>query len=160
MYNIETLIVKMANNAEGQKELNIVVEANESIADQSVPEFEQDMETGNSVIEKKDSVEKVDNNVEERILPDERRGKVKDWGEMSYYLPKDLSDRDQGLLRGYFRAQILIVKGRRIRASRLLRGLDKLAGFTEFEDDNEELLKKVDIAVRGETYRGKPTPNI
>ena len=89
------------------------------------------------------------------IRPD-RVGKVRDWAEMSSFLDSRINPDNRKLLRGYYRAQLFIACDRKTKAGKLLKNLDK-KGLEKFEldRDNDEILKAIDIAVRGSTNRDK-----
>ncbi|MCX6704521.1 MAG: hypothetical protein NTZ07_03710 [Candidatus Woesebacteria bacterium] len=73
---------------------------------------------------------------------------------MSSFLPADAVAECERFLRGYFRAQLLLESGKKVKAKRIFDALDKAAGYTEFEDSNHALLKMIDMAVRGESRWG------
>lgn len=87
--------------------------------------------------------------VSNNIVPEGRIGRVHDWGEMSSLIPPDSMDKSERFLRGYFKAQILLESGKKVKARRLFSALDKTTGYKDFEDSNHDLLKFIDIAVRG-----------
>ncbi|KKQ50612.1 MAG: hypothetical protein US95_C0001G0006 [Candidatus Woesebacteria bacterium GW2011_GWB1_38_5] len=83
---------------------------------------------------------------------------IKSWSEISSKLP-DSIDADYGnFIRDYFRAQLRLAQGKRVKAGRIFHSLDKRTGFAEFEASNEPLLAAIDIAVRGETKRTEVIP--
>ncbi len=86
-------------------------------------------------------------------IPEERQGKVHDFGEMKGFFPDSLGEGEINFLRRYFRVQLNIQKGKRKSATKEMLGLAKRTGWNEFEEQNKELLAKVDIAVRGVTTR-------
>jgi len=75
----------------------------------------------------------------------------KNWADIKSHLPPDFDPRYKKFLRSYFRAQLLIANGRKIKAGRIFTGLEKKAGYNEFEEENKSFLAAVDLAVRGET---------
>ncbi|MEK7112808.1 MAG: hypothetical protein AAB875_05790 [Patescibacteria group bacterium] len=76
---------------------------------------------------------------------------ARSWADISSKLPEDFSPHYENFARSYFRAQLRIAKGQKRRASEILRGLDKKAGYLEFEQSNLPLLTAIDLAVRGTT---------
>ena len=78
---------------------------------------------------------------------------ARNWAMISACIPEDLDPHYKNFVRGYFRAQVRIEAGDKKRGRRILEGLDKITGFKEFEDSNQELLAAIDIAVRGRTNR-------
>ena len=88
------------------------------------------------------------------VIPPERKGKVRDWGEMEgYFNPLKIDPSCVRFLRCYFRSQLLIIEGKPVKAKRLLNRLDKWTGFADFEEMNQKLLSIVDLGVRGKTIR-------
>lgn len=55
------------------------------------------------------------------------------------------------ILEGYFRAQKHLAEGEKIKARELFKHLKKISGYVEFEDEHRDLLRAIDIAVRGES---------
>ena len=97
---------------------------------------------------------------QERLLseiPEDRKGKVKDFGEMKHFLQNQLHGGELNLLKSYFSVQIQArgknegSEGRRKKAREMYRGLKEKQGWEEFADKRISLLVLVDIAVRGET---------
>ena len=86
-----------------------------------------------------------------RILPKERRGRMKNWSEMSSYLPDELNPHHLKFFRSYFRAQLRIAEGKKKKAGEILEGLVKKPGYNEFEMQNKLLLAVIDIGARGKT---------
>ena len=84
-------------------------------------------------------------------VPEERIGKVHDLGEMSSFLPTEAVTEHKRFLRGYFRAQLFLNEGNRVKAKKLFNGLDKTAGYLDFEESNHNLLTTIDMAVRGKS---------
>lgn len=84
-------------------------------------------------------------------IPEERHGKVHDFGEMKGFFPDSLGGREMNFLKQYFGVQIKIQKGKRKNATEKMRGLANKMGWNEFEEEKRELLAMIDIAVRGET---------
>lgn len=86
-------------------------------------------------------------------IPEERMGEVRDWGEMSHYLPDDINPHDRRYLRAYFRSQIFIADGKPTKARRLFRRLSNWTGYDEFEEKESsiEMLRTVDMGVKGHT---------
>lgn len=95
-----------------------------------------------------EEIRKPSNNVLET-----RKGKIKQWTELSYYLPKDVDPHHKRFLKGYFRAQLKIADGQKVRAREIFDGLVKKKGYEEFEEENQALLAAIDIVVRGFTNR-------
>lgn len=85
------------------------------------------------------------------IIPQDKAGGIRDWAEMQGCLPDDITPGDKKYLHSYFRAQIFIVSDKKRKASRLFRHLSNLTGYNEFERNNVELLRCVDVAVKGST---------
>ena len=85
------------------------------------------------------------------LLPEAKVGKVTDWGEMKTYLPKDVGPRQKKLLRAYFGGQLLISRGKKVKARRRFKVLKRIPDYIDFEDNNRELLILVDRAVKGKT---------
>ncbi len=87
-------------------------------------------------------------------IPEERQGKVRSWSEMSYYLElTGLDACDSRFARSYFRAQKFIADDKKVKAKRLFNALDKMTGYSEFEEQNSFLLMTIDVAVRGKSVR-------
>lgn len=86
-----------------------------------------------------------------RILPKERRGRMRTWSEMSSYLPDELNPHHLKFFRSYFRAQLRIAEGKKKKAQEIFKGLVKKPGYNEFETQNKLLLAVIDIGARGET---------
>lgn len=84
-------------------------------------------------------------------VPEGRIGRVHDWGEMSSFLPTDVVIENKRFLRGYFKAQLLLNQGNKVKAGKLFNVLDKAAGYPDFEESNHNLLKIIDMAVRGQS---------
>lgn len=95
-----------------------------------------------------------------RRLEETRRGYAKSWAEIKGHLSEDFNKHHLGFVRDYFRVQLRIAKGQKVRAKEIMNGLVKRTGFEEFEMNNEPILAAVNIAVRGSTNRkelnGKP----
>lgn len=88
-------------------------------------------------------------------FPQGKKGKVIDWGEMKLYFPNDLPESELNLLRGYFKAQLNMKEGKHKKADEIFDALDKNPDFLNLEEEKENLFASIDIAVRGETNRGK-----
>jgi hypothetical protein len=73
------------------------------------------------------------------------------WSEIKTKLPEKLSPEEKNFARGYFRAQLRLRLGRKVRAGKIFRSLDKNEHYLKFEDNNHSLLAAIDLAVRGET---------
>ncbi len=84
-------------------------------------------------------------------IPEDRIGRVHDWGEMSSFLPADAVMESKRFLRGYFRAQVFLKEDKKVKAKVIFSALDRTTGYIDFEDSNHSLLKTIDIAVRGES---------
>jgi len=78
---------------------------------------------------------------------------AKHWSDINLQLPEEFNPHYRSFIRDYFRAQLRIEEGNRKKASRILSGLDKRPGFTQFEFKNEQVLAAIDIAVHGSTKR-------
>jgi hypothetical protein len=100
-----------------------------------------------------DTLIKDGKNVEEA-----RRVYAKSWADIKIQLPKDFSPHNIGFVRDYFRVQLRIARGQKVRAKELMSGLVKRTGFEEFESSNESILAAIDIAVRGSTNRDGVKP--
>jgi len=87
----------------------------------------------------------------DNTVPEDRIGKVHDWGEMSSFLPSDIVAESERFLRAYFKAQLFLQEGKRVKAKRLFSGLDRTTGYSDFEDSNQDVLRIIDLAVRGES---------
>jgi len=87
--------------------------------------------------------------------PEESMGKVNNWSDMKSILPmEDVNKlRAEKLLRGYFRSQLLLSRGKKVKAERLIRCLDRYPEFRKLEDEHEYLFKAIDYAVKGSTNR-------
>ena len=86
-------------------------------------------------------------------IPEDRLGKVENFGEMKVYLPNDLTEGELKMLHGYFDAQKQLKKGKKKHADRKFDQLDKKTGFREFENRREGTFRLVDLAARGSTNR-------
>lgn len=82
-----------------------------------------------------------------------RKGKIRQWSELSYHLPENISPHHECFLKGYFKAQLRITEGQKVRAREIFDGLVKKKGYKEFEENNQVLLAAIDIVVRGATNR-------
>ena len=96
-------------------------------------------------------------------LPEDRVGKVRDFGEMKTYLPDDLREGTLNLLDEYFKATRLIQKGKKTKARKKLKGLEnrklgKDRDFKKFEVENRDLLSRIQKAVLGRSSQDKTTP--
>lgn len=89
----------------------------------------------------------------ETVFSKDIKGKVKDWGQMSYLLPDGIPTRNQKFLKAYFRAQVRLIEGSKNKAAKILEGLGKRDGFNKFEEEEDGLFASIDIAVRGQTNR-------
>ncbi len=78
---------------------------------------------------------------------------VRCWSDIASHLPNDFKPRYNDFVRGYFRAQLRVAKGQRVRAREIFKGLDRRRGFKEFEKDNQSLLAAIDIVVTGKSNR-------
>jgi hypothetical protein len=70
---------------------------------------------------------------------------------MSSFLPTEAVTKHKRFLRGYFRAQLLLSEDNKVKARQLFKGLDKITGYSDFEDSNQGLLRTIDMAVKGES---------
>jgi hypothetical protein len=87
------------------------------------------------------------------LVPEARRGKVRDFGEMQTIIPNSLVEAEINLLNDYFRVQVTIAEGARHKAREMMQGLARRTMWGEFEDSHQKLLAVIDVAVRGETTR-------
>lgn len=85
------------------------------------------------------------------LVPNERKGKVRNFGEMMGILPNSLVESEINRLQDYFLVQVAFADGSRNKAREMMRGLAKRTGWDEFEDTHKKLLAVIDVAVRGET---------
>ena len=88
-----------------------------------------------------------------------KKGYAGCWVEVESQLPENLNPHHKAFVRDYFRAQLRISRGQKTKASRIFKGLDKRAGYLEFEDANQPLLSAIDVAVRGNTHRKDVVPS-
>jgi hypothetical protein len=96
-------------------------------------------------------------------VPEDRRGQVGDFGEMKTYLPDDLEEGKLNVLQDYFRATLHVKNKKRVKAGRAFDALKKRSygkdrTFQNFEDENMEHIKTIQLAVWGYTRQGKTTP--
>lgn len=91
------------------------------------------------------------------FVPEGRRGKVKDFGEMKSLLPNSLSNAQIKLLKAYFHVQVTSRGGARNKAIEMMRGLVNKSGWKELERERRDLLALVDIGARGETRQFEQT---
>jgi hypothetical protein len=72
---------------------------------------------------------------------------------------EELSPDELEMFTDYARAQMRLCQGRREKARKILRkyhkDLSKREKFNRFDEKHDYLLAKVDVAIRGETNRGK-----
>ena len=82
-------------------------------------------------------------------------GKIKSWPDMKTVLPMERVRelRAERLLEGYFRSQLFLSRGKKVKAGRLLKCLDRYPEFRKLEDEHEDLFKAIDYAVKGNTNR-------
>ncbi len=73
------------------------------------------------------------------------------WSEIAGSLPEDIDPQALDFLRHYFRAQLLIAEGKRVKAGRLFSHLSERPGYVEFEEKNHAVLAAIDIMVKGHT---------
>lgn len=111
---------------------------------------------------KQNAARELSNNPNSKI-PEDRIGEVRDFGEMKMYLPDDLKERDLNLLDEYFKATRLIKEGKKVKAKRKFRGLEKRklskdCSFQDFEDENRELLSTIQKAVLGKSSQDRTLP--
>ncbi|MGB6839239.1 MAG: hypothetical protein WBE27_03165, partial [Microgenomates group bacterium] len=66
---------------------------------------------------------------------------------------EDVDPHYERFLKGYFKAQLRIADGQKVRAREIFDGLVKKKGYKEFEKENQALLAAIDIVVRGFTNR-------
>lgn len=85
------------------------------------------------------------------MIPEDRKGKVKDFSEMKSFLPNSLREGELNFIKSYFRVQLRVSEGRRKKATEMYRGLEKKTGWEDFAKDRVDLLVLVDLAARGET---------
>lgn len=88
-------------------------------------------------------------------LEEARHSYATSWSAISGRLPRSLGESQIHLVRDYFRVQLRVARGQRVKARRILQGLDKKHEFKKFEEHNQSILAAVDIAVRGVTHRIK-----
>lgn len=81
------------------------------------------------------------------------------WSELTRYIPEELLRESGKLLHSYFRVQLRIVAGKKIKARRLLAGLDKDYRFRQLEERHENILAAIDLAVRGKSTRDGVKPS-
>lgn len=79
------------------------------------------------------------------------REQINSWAYIAIKLPEDFNPHYRRFLRDYFRAQLRVAQGNKIRARRIFEGLEKRAGYREFEEKCESYLAAVDLAVKGST---------
>jgi len=96
-------------------------------------------------------------------IPDDRVGEVRNFSEMKAYLPDDLREGALNLLDDYFKATLLIKRGKKVKAKRKFHGLEKRQlskdkDIKDFEDENRELLSRIQKAVLGQSSQNKTTP--
>ena len=77
------------------------------------------------------------------------------------HIPEDLlMEGRENILKDYYRAQLRIARGQKIRAKEILNGLDKNQIFLNLEKEHEGLLVAIDIAARGKSnrrdFKGEP----
>ena len=76
------------------------------------------------------------------------------WSEVTSHLPEDFNPHHRQFLRDYFRAQVRIAAGQKVRAAEIFNGLTKKTGYTDFENSERHLLAAIDLMVRGENRWG------
>lgn len=84
---------------------------------------------------------------------EKRKGQVKSWSDLKFYIPEDVKPEQVNFLKTYFRVQLRISEGRREKAKEIMNGLAKKTGFLDFERKNSQLFAAIDIVVRGSTNR-------
>lgn len=99
------------------------------------------------------SVDGLNDALSARNLGEAKKHLATTWGEIRARLPEDFDPHHVAFLRDYFRAQLRVQQGRRTKAQRIFGGLDKKTGYKEFEQEKQEWLAAVDLAVRGENRR-------
>ena len=87
----------------------------------------------------------------ELTIKEARQLLVTRWSQIEGHLPENFNPHHKKFLRDYFRAQLRIAQGKRVKAGRIFAGLEKKTGFIEFEQKCGSYLAAVDIAVRGKT---------
>lgn len=80
------------------------------------------------------------------------------WSEIAGSLPEDIDPQALDFLRHYFRAQLQIAQGKKIKAGRIFSGLSERPGYREFEDKNHPILAAIDMLVKGSTRWPVKTP--
>lgn len=87
----------------------------------------------------------------------EAREVIRSWAQIRYFLPENFDRGAERLLRDYFRGHLSYSKGKEVKGKRILIGLQKRAGYEEFEKKYESYLSAVGIRVRGfSTYSARP----
>lgn len=90
---------------------------------------------------------------ERRSFSEARAAYANSWADIKRHLPDDYNPHWVNFLRGYFRGQLLLKDGKRTKAARLYEGLERRKGYREFEEQNQEWLAGIDLAVRGDNRR-------
>lgn len=83
------------------------------------------------------------------------------WSLIIDHIPAHLLIEGRGnLLKDYYRAQLRIARGQKIRAKGILGGLIKDKIFLSLEEQHEDLLAAIDFAARGgsnrRNFKGEP----
>jgi hypothetical protein len=80
------------------------------------------------------------------------------WSEIDSKLPEGIDPADKNFAKGYFRGQLRLALGKKVKAGKIFHSLEKQVGYLDFEKENEPLLAAIDLAVRGETRRTDVEP--
>lgn len=84
-------------------------------------------------------------------LTESRNHYVRSWATIAVRLPNDLTPGQEKFVKGYFRAQLRLAQGKPTKAGRIFKGLESNQDYSGFEEENQDLLAAIDLAVRGET---------
>lgn len=89
-----------------------------------------------------------------------RNGLIPAWSEVvGKFKLKDLHPRDFRLVRGYYRAQQRLAEGKRKKAGRIFKALEKNTDFQALEKRDGSLLTNISNFVRGPTERKRQLDN-
>jgi len=84
---------------------------------------------------------------------DQENGRIPSWAKISHEFDLDELPRGQKKLwRAYYRAQRFFAQGRRKKGRRLMKALDNLAHFSQFEEENYNALGSLARRVRGKKF--------
>lgn len=87
----------------------------------------------------------------EESLAKAKQAYVRCWADIEARLPEDFNPHYKGFAKTYFRFQLRLARGQRIKAGRIFSGLMGRKGYQKFEEENKPLLAAIDIAVKGRT---------